>query len=299
MDRPLLGIALFLASSFVFSASDTAAKYLTGAMPAIEIAWARYLVFVVLASTPLLRGGVTAVHTRRPCEQTLRGLLVVGSAVFFITSLTTLPLAEATTINFVSPLLVTALSVPLLGERVGLGGWMAVCVGFLGVLIVVQPGAGGFHAGALITLLSAVCWVLSTILTRRMSASERPSVTLLWTAGSGLIVLTLLLPFVWRAPTADSLALAAGVGVISSAGQWLTVLAYRYAPASLLAPLAYGQLIWASLFGYLVFGALPTDSTLIGAIIIAGSGVYAVQAARMQRRVKAPAVRARPHRSPA
>jgi len=284
MDRPLLGVALFLASSLVFSASDTAAKFLTGTLPPIEIAWLRYTVFTALASTPLLRGGVAAARTRKPGTQVLRGLLVVGSAVFFIASLTSLPLAEAATINFVSPLMVTALSVPLLGERVGIGGWIAVGVGFLGVLIVVQPGAGGFHAGAVAALLSSVCWVLSTIMTRRMAASERATATLLWTAASGLLVLTLLLPFVWSAPPLPSLGLAVGVGFISSTGQWLTVLAYRYAAASLLAPLAYGQLIWASLFGYLVFGAIPSQSTLVGAMIIAGSGVYAVQAARMQRR---------------
>ncbi|MBS0560488.1 MAG: DMT family transporter [Proteobacteria bacterium] len=284
MDRPLLGVVLFLASSVLFSASDTAAKFLTGTMPPIEIAWLRYIVFAGLASTPMLRSGPAAVRTRRHGVQVLRGLLVVGSAVFFIASLSSLPLAEAATINFVSPLLVTALSVPMLGERVGLGGWIAVGIGFAGVLIVVQPGTAGLQAGAIPALLAAACWVMATIMTRRMAASERATATLFWTAVSGLVVLTLLLPFVWRAPTLPELLLAVGIGFISSSGQWLTVLAYRYAAASLIAPLAYLQLIFASVFGYIVFGAVPSQSTLIGAVIIAGSGVYAVQAARMQRR---------------
>jgi drug/metabolite transporter (DMT)-like permease len=138
----------------------------------------------------------------------------------------------------------------------------------------------------LLVLLSSLCWSMAMLITRRMARTERASATLLWTAGSGLVVLTVLLPFVFHVPTLASVGLALVIGLISSGGQWLTLLAYRRAPASVLAPLSYGQLIWSSTLGYLVFGAAPSRYTLIGAVIIACSGFYTVQEARMQQRAR-------------
>ncbi len=280
MERPLRGIALLVAATMLFSLSDTTAKYLTGSLPPVEIAWVRYVVFVLLTAIPLLRGGAPAARVRRPLLQVLRGLGVVGSAVLFIASLASLPIAEATTVNFVSPLLITVLAVPILGERVGTGGWLAVLAGFLGVLAVARPGTAGFHPAVVFVLLSSLCWSGAILITRRMAATERASATLLWTACTGLVVLTVLLPPVFRMPDVPTLALTILVGFISSGGQWLTVLAYRHAPASVLAPLSYGQLIWSSALGFLVFGAVPDRWTLVGAAVIIGSGLYTVQHAR-------------------
>jgi drug/metabolite transporter (DMT)-like permease len=133
-------------------------------------------------------------------------------------------------------------------------------------------------------LLSSLCWSMAMLITRRMARTERASATLLWTAGTGLVLLTALLPFVFRVPTPASVGLALVIGVISSGAQWLTLLAYRRAPASVLAPLSYGQLIWSSTLGYLVFNAAPSRWTLIGAVIIGCSGFYTVHEARMQQR---------------
>jgi drug/metabolite transporter (DMT)-like permease len=284
MERPLRGIALLVGATALFSMSDTTAKYLTGSLPAIEIAWVRYVVFTLLAAGVAVRSGRHGMRTRRPVWQILRGLGVVGSAVLFIASLASLPIAEATTVNFVSPLLITILSVPVLGERVGVGGWLAVLAGFAGVLIVARPGTGTFHPAVLLVLLSSLCWSMAMLITRRMARTERASATLLWTAGTGLVLLTALLPFVFRVPTPASVGLALVIGVISSGAQWLTLLAYRRAPASVLAPLSYGQLIWSSTLGYLVFNAAPSRWTLIGAVIIGCSGFYTVHEARMQQR---------------
>ena len=283
MERPLRGIAMLVAATVLFSLSDATAKYLTGTLPAIEIAWVRYVVFTLLAAGVAVRSGRHGMRTRRPVWQVLRGLGVVGSAVLFIASLASLPIAEATTVNFVSPLLITILSVPVLGERIRVGGWIAVLAGFVGVLIVARPGTERFHPAVLLVLLSSLCWSMAMLITRRMARSERASATLLWTAGTGLVLLTVLLPFIFRVPTLSAVGLALIIGLISSGGQWLTLLAYRRAPASVLAPLSYGQLIWSSTLGYFVFGAAPSRWTLMGAVIIACSGFYTVHEARMQQ----------------
>jgi drug/metabolite transporter (DMT)-like permease len=286
MERPLRGVAMLLGATVLFSLSDATAKYLTGTLPAIEIAWVRYVVFTLMAAAPLVRTGRAGARARRPVLQVLRGLGVVGSAVLFIASLASLPMADAATVGFASPLLITMLSVPFLGERVGLGGWLAVLTGFAGVLIVARPGTSEFHPAVLLVLLSSLCWSAAMLITRRMAATERSSATVLWTACTGLGLLTVLLPFVARVPDAASLGLALCIGVISSGGQWLTILAYRHAAASVLAPLSYAQLIWSSTLGYLVFGAAPDGWTLVGAVIIAASGFYTVHHARMQVRAR-------------
>jgi drug/metabolite transporter (DMT)-like permease len=282
-ERPLRGIALLVSATVLFSMSDTTAKYLTGSLPAIEIAWVRYIVFTMLAAGVAVRSGHHGMRTRRPVWQILRGLGVVGSAVLFIASLASMPIAQATTVNFVSPLLITILSVPILGERIRLGGWLAVLAGFAGVLIVARPGTERFHPAVLLVLGSSLCWSGAMLITRRMARTERASATLLWTAGTGLVLLTVLLPFAFVAPSLASVGLALVIGLISSGGQWLTLLAYRRAPASVLAPLSYGQLIWSSVLGYLVFGSVPSRWTLIGGAIIACSGFYTVREARMQQ----------------
>jgi drug/metabolite transporter (DMT)-like permease len=290
MERPLRGIALLVAATLLFSLSDATAKYLTGALPAIEIAWVRYIVFTLMAAGPLVRGGPAAARARRPALQILRGLGVVGSAVLFIMALAHLPIAEATTVGFASPLLITVLSVPVLGERVGLSGWFAVLAGFLGVVIVARPGTSEFHPAVLLVLASSLCWSSAMLITRRMAATERSSATLLWTAGTGLVVLTVLLPFGFRVPDAASLGLTLLVGLVASSGQWLTILAYRHAAASVLAPLSYLQLIWSSTLGFLIFRSIPDRWTLLGAAIIACSGFYTVHHARQQLRMRQPSV---------
>ena len=287
MERPLRGIVFFVAATVLYSSSDTMAKYLTGSLPAVEIAWVRYVVFTLMAASPLVRTGRAGLRTRRPLWQILRGLGVVGSAVLFISSLASLPMAEATTVNFVSPLLITALAVPVLGERVALGGWIAVLVGFAGVLIVMRPGTGGFHPAVLLVLLSSACWVSAMLITRRMAATERPTTTLLWTASTGLLVLSALLPFAFRPPGLAQVGIALMVGLVASTGQWLTILAFRNTAASVLAPLSYAQLLWSSTLGYLVFHAVPDRWTLVGAVVIAGSGFYTVhhERARLKARI--------------
>ncbi len=274
------GGALMLAATVLFSISDTLAKYVTVGVPAVELATIRYAVFVAMACTPLLRNPRSSIRSRRPVLQVLRGLGVVGSALAFIMSLHFLPIAEATALNFITPLVITVLAVPVLGEVVRPQGWVAVLIGFVGMLVVVRPGLGGMHPAALLVLVSSLCWSLSMLITRRIVGIDRASVTLLWTSVTGFILLLCALPFFLQPMSLREFALCITVGVVASAGQWLAVLAYLYARATVLAPLTYAQLIWSSTLGLLVFGTVPDRFVLLGALIIGVSGLYVVHLER-------------------
>ena len=280
-DERLRGILLIVGATMLFSTSDVTAKYITQRLPVIEVAWVRYLVFVLAALAPAARRPLAELlGTRRPAQQAARGLAVVLSALLFLLGLRVLPMADAAAINFVSPLLITALAVPLLGETVAPRRWAALGVGLFGAVLAAGPGTAAFQAGALFPLFSALAWAFAMVLTRGFAATERPATTLVWTACSGLLLLSVLLPFDARVPTPTELAFCVLIGVVASGGQFLVVLAYRSAPASLLAPFSYVQLIWSTLAGYLVFGAVPGTATLAGAAIIAGSGLYSAASER-------------------
>ena len=280
-DERLRGILLIVGATMLFSTSDVTAKYITQRLPVIEVAWVRYLVFVLAALAPAARRPLAELlGTRRPAQQAARGLAVVLSALLFLLGLRVLPMADAAAINFVSPLLITALAVPLLGETVAPRRWAALGVGLFGAVLAAGPGTAAFQPGALFPLLSALAWAFAMVLTRGFAATERPATTLVWTACSGLLLLSVLLPFDARVPTPTELAFCVLIGVVASGGQFLVVLAYRSALASLLAPFSYVQLIWSTLAGYLVFRAVPGTATLAGAAIIAGSGLYSAASER-------------------
>jgi drug/metabolite transporter (DMT)-like permease len=284
-DEPMRGIPLLLSAIALFSVSDALAKHLGESLPPVEIAWLRYAAFLALASIPLMRpGGSRLLASRAPRLQILRGLGVVGSAIAFIVALRYLPLAEATAINFVSPAFVTVLSVIFLAERVGWRRWSAIAVGMVGMLIIVRPGAAAFQAEALLPMLSSAAWACAVIVTRRIGTLDAPATTLFWTAATGFVVLTLLLPFGTVVPDARQVGIGLLIGVVSSAAQWLVVLAYRAAPASVLAPFSYVQLVFSGLLGLLVFGAVPDRWTLLGAAVIAASGLYMAHRERVRAR---------------
>jgi drug/metabolite transporter (DMT)-like permease len=275
---------LALLSTVFFAMGDVAAKVLTDTLPAIEVTWLRYVVFC-LAVVPavFVARGARAMHTPRLRLQIIRALAVAGSSVLFILGLGHLQVAEATAINFISPIFITALSIPLLGERVGIRRWAAAAVGFLGVMLVVQPGGSAFQVAALLPIGAALSWAVAAIATRLMS-SERPEATLAWSAVIGLIALTAFVPFHWRTPTAGEIGLAVLMGGFSTMGHWLIILAYRKAAASTIAPFSYVQLLFAGLLGFGVFGTVPGAMTLVGGGVIAASGLYTAHRERIRAR---------------
>jgi drug/metabolite transporter (DMT)-like permease len=275
MDNPLRGILLIIGATMLFSTSDVMSKVLSARMPSIEIACVRYVVFVVLAAALLRRSRQTAI-VRAPWLNVLRGLGLVGSAVCFMQSLRSLPLPEAATIGFVSPLLITIFAVPFLGEVIGPKRWMALFVGMAGVLVVMRPGGAAFQPAALWGLGSAASWAVATILTRKLQPAPAAAM-LLWSSVTGLVVLVVLLPFVFVPVSLIDLSQNILLGIIASSGQLLMVMAFRHAPASLLAPFSYLQLLWATFGGWLVFSTLPDIWTLVGGVIIAISGLLAAR----------------------
>jgi drug/metabolite transporter (DMT)-like permease len=283
-DRPFKGIALILASTVFLGASDVTAKYLSASLPSIEIAWIRFLVFALIMSPAMLPGSpLFALRTERRGLHLLRGAALLGSSLFFISGLRYLPIAEASATGFVSPLFVTALSIIFLGEKVGLRRWIATALGLLGVIIILRPGTGAFHPAAFFPLVSALAWACTLIMTRMMSGSERAVTTMTYSSIAGVCILSTLVPFVWVAPTLHDILFGVFIGVASTAGQWIVVLAFRYADASVLAPFSYTQLLWVSILGFLVFGEVPDIWTITGAAFIVASGLYTAHRERVRR----------------
>jgi drug/metabolite transporter (DMT)-like permease len=283
-DRPFRGIALILASTVFLGASDVTAKYLSATLPSIEIAWIRFLVFALIMSPAMLSGSrLYALHTRRPGLQVMRGVALLASSLFFISGLRFLPIAEASATGFVSPLFVTALSIVFLGESVGVRRWIATAVGLIGVLIILRPGTSAFHPAAFFPIVSALAWAGTLIMTRMMSGREHALTTMTYSSIVGVCVLCALVPFVWVTPSWHDIAFGIFIGVASTAGQWIVVLAFRYADASVLAPFSYTQLLWVSILGFIIFGELPDIWTVTGAAFIVGSGLYTAHRERVRR----------------
>jgi len=283
-DRPFKGIALILASTVFLGISDVTAKYLSATLPSIEIAWIRFVVFAAIMTPAMLPGSpLFALPTRRPGLQLMRGVTVLASSLFFISGLRYLPIAEASATGFVAPLLVTALSIVFLNERVGLRRWIATGVGLIGVIIILRPGTGAFHPAAFFPLVSALAWACTLIMTRMMSGTERAITVMTYSSIAGVCILSALVPFVWVTPSWHDIAFGIFIGVASTAGQWIVVLAFRYADASVLAPFSYTQLLWVSILGFLVFGEVPDVYTVTGACFIVASGLYTAHRERVRR----------------
>jgi drug/metabolite transporter (DMT)-like permease len=282
-DRPLRGITLLLVSSIFLGTSDATSKYLSTTLPSIEIAWIRFLVFALIMIPAMVPGSpFFALRTQRPMLQVTRGMALLGSSLLFISGLRFLPIAEASATSFVSPLFVTALSIFFLSEKVGLRRWLATAVGLLGVLIVLRPGTSAFHPAAFFPVVSAFAWACTLILTRKMSGQERTVVTMTYSSIVGFAVLCALVPVVWVTPTWHDILLGLIIGVASTAGQWIVVLAFRYADASVLAPFSYIQLLWVTLLGFVIFGEVPDVWTVVGAAFIVASGLYTAHRERVR-----------------
>jgi len=287
---PLRGILFLIASTVVFSVADVITKQLAFTLPPPEVAWMRYVTFaVVILPVVLIKGGPTLFRSRQPVLQVIRGFGMVGSSIMFIQSLPYLPVADATAVFFVSPILIMALSVLFLGESVGWRRWTAAAVGLTGVMIVVRPGTGAFEPAAFLPIISASSWAVGAVVTRKITG-DHTLTTLAYSACVGSIVLSALMPFNWVTPNGTEIALGLCMGVLFAIGHWLVVMAYRHGTASLIAPFSYVQLIWAGTLGYLVFGSLPDSWTIAGACLIVTSGFYTAYRERvraMQRKFSA------------
>jgi drug/metabolite transporter (DMT)-like permease len=284
------GILFMLLAMTLLPSMNGIAKHLAADYPMVQVVWARFaghLAAMTILFWPKL--GPALYRTRRPRLQFVRSCIMFVSNTAFIAALPAIQLATASAIMFTAPLMVTALSVPLLGERVGWRRWSAVAVGFLGMLVIVRPGADLALAGGLLVLVSATCFAFYQILTRRLAPYDPPETTIVYTALVAAVAMTCALPFDSRLPDpAIDYLLFAVMGTLGGLGQYFVIKALQYAPVSVAAPFTYTELIWAATIGYLVFGALPDALTWTGAAIIVGSGIYIVfretRLARARRR---------------
>ncbi len=271
----LRGILLMLGAGFAFTLLDATGKHLTGSLPVIEVSWGRYLFHLLVL--PLFLGGQSlrsALRSARPGLQLLRSALLLGSTFFFFLAVKHIPLADATAIGFVSPLLVTGLSVPILGEHVGVRRWTAVVIGFASVLVIIRPGFGMAHWAMSLPVLTAACFALYQIATRILSRSDGAATTYFYSATVGLAVASACLPWQWVTPDLWGWLGLGFLGIVGGFSHYLLIRAFAIAPASLLAPFAYAQMIWSITVGYLWFGDFPDLWTLAGAAVVCASGLY-------------------------
>lgn len=284
-DHPhtLRGILLVLSAVFMFSSMDTIAKYLLRTYPLPPLIWARYvvqMVFMLVLLAPRMGWGL--VRTSHPWLQILRGVLLVISSVFFYLSLTFLPMAEAAAITFVGPVLITALSGPMLGERITPRQWVAVGLGFVGVLIIIRPGGGLLTPTAIFPLCSALAFSFYQIITRKIVGREHALTTLFYTALVGTAVTSLGLPFAWHTPTLGQVPLILAIGLLGGFGHFLLIRAVTQASPSALAPFIYVQLIWSTVLAFIAFGEFPNSGSLLGMLVIVSAGLLAIDWKRLR-----------------
>jgi drug/metabolite transporter (DMT)-like permease len=286
----LVGIALMCGAVALFSCLDAIAKYLGGHMDPLQVTAIRYLTAFFLAlliSNPVIRPGM--LKTTRPGLQIVRGLMMLGTTIFNFLAFRYLQLDEALAILFSTPFLVAIMAGPILGEWVGWRRWTAIAVGFFGVLVVIRPGLGGMQWAALLSVVSAIFYAGYAIATRLVMRHDSSETTLFYANVVGVVIMLPVLPFVWTAPpSAFDLMLLFAVGAFGSAGHFLLILAHHRAPASVLSPFMYTQLLWAVILGYLVFANVPSHWTLAGAAIVVASGLYLLYREQKVRGTVAP-----------
>jgi len=281
---PLKGVLLMVLATFLFASHDALSKYLMGMYPVLLVIWARYIVHTLLMVAIFIpREGTRILRTRRPGLQALRAACLLGTSLLFISSLQYLPLAEATSINFLAPLLVTALSVPLLGEHVSRGQWIAVLVGFCGVVVIVHPGGDLFTPAALMPLGSATCFCFYQLLTRRVSEVDSSTASNFFAGVFCSLVMSAIVPFVWQPPAMGDIAFMLVLGGCGLGAHLLMTEAFRFAAPALLAPFGYCQIVFAAVLGGLFFHHWPQPVTLVGIAIICASGLAAAWLARRAR----------------
>lgn len=274
-EQPVKGILLIGLAVLLFASHDTLSKYLSGFYPIVMVVWARYVVHTLLMLVVFVpRSGFSAVvRTKRPGLQFLRAMCLIGTSLFFTTGLRYIPLAEATAVNFLAPLLVTALSVPLLGEHVTRRQWLAVLGGFVGVLIVIRPGGALFTPTIVLPLCSALCFGFYQLLTRKLTGIDSPTTSNFLTGIINSLIMSTLLVFFWSTPTWPHAVLMIGLGTCGMLGHMLLTQAFRHAAPAMLAPFSYGQILFAGMYGYLIFDHTPDSYAVVGIAVICLSGL--------------------------
>jgi drug/metabolite transporter (DMT)-like permease len=285
-DNHAVGILWMLVTVLCFTSLDTLVKHLLETYSLVQVTWARFFFATIVAAVAAGPNLPKVVKTKAPTLQLTRSLLLALTTALFNAGIRIVPLATATTIMFLAPILVTVLSVPLLKEHVGPRRWFGVLVGFVGALIVVRPWeshAGLFISGALFLLIAALLNASYQIITRKVRLFDEPLTSMFYTSVIGALVTTVFVPWHWQWPAAIDWLLLIGTGLLGGIGHLFLIQAFRQAPASVVAPFSYSSLIWAALFGWLFFAEWPEYWTWLGAALIIGSGLYIFHRERQHR----------------
>jgi len=272
----LTGIGLVSVTYLLFSLLDGSAKWLVGSIPVIMVVWLRFVTQVVILGAVLfpLRG-LSLVRTAHLRWHVLRALMFVGMTGINFWALQYLQLTVTSSIFFTVPIIIALVSAPLLGEKLDRGRWAAIISGFVGVLVIVRPGSADFHPAMLACVVNAVLYALFMLMTRRLAAYDSPETIQYLPAIGAALLLTPFAIAAWQWPdTWLQWTVACLLGVLGGAGHYLLALAHRYAPAGVIAPFLYQQVLYMALFGYLVFGDVPSAAVWAGAAIVIGSGLY-------------------------
>jgi drug/metabolite transporter (DMT)-like permease len=288
-QNALRGIALMVLSVFLFSSMDVLIKWTSAEVETLQVIFFRNLFALVPVAWFLSRGGVgfAALRIRDPMGHLWRGLAGVGSMFCFFQALALLPLGDAVALGQSGPIFLTALSVPLLAEKVGVRRWTAVIVGFGGVIVMTRPGAGVFDPAALLAVGGALLYAVAMIMVRKLNRTESPAAIVFWFTMIALVVSALSLPFVWVTPSWPVLLGLIGIGLIGGFAQLAMTYAFRVAAVAVIAPFEYLGLVYAMTFGFLIWNEVPDAWLLAGAAIVAASGLYILH--RETKRGRSPA----------
>lgn len=257
--------------------NDALAKTLTAAYSPIQIQFLRNLIalpFAILIAWKM--GGAAGLRSHKPLAHLFRGGLWIAATIMFFTSLKYLGLAEATALIFVAPLFITALSALIFREPVGWRRWLAVVIGFAGVLIAVRPGTAAFQPISLLPVATALVYAILMLSARWVDTRESGWTLLLYMTGTGVVLSLFIIPFVWIPVQSEHLWLFVAVAIFGTAGMTLMTQAFRLAPAVVVAPLDYSAIIWATLLGWLFWNEIPDALTFVGAAVIIASGVFII-----------------------
>jgi drug/metabolite transporter (DMT)-like permease len=272
----LTGIALMCGAVAIFACLDTTGKYLNTQMDTLQVTWGRYtfaFLLTLFVSNPFTHRGL--LRTRRPVLQLTRSVLLFFATLGNFLALRWMQLDEVLSIIFTFPFIVAIASGPMLGEWIGWRRWSAIGFGFAGVLLITRPGIGGVHPAALFSLGATIAYGFYAIITRIVSKADSDQTSLFYSNMIGALIMLPVIPFVWTTPASWVIAaMLMMIGVLGSLGHYCLIAGHRLAPASVLSPFVYTQLIWVVILGYLVFDHVPNTWTMAGAAMVVGSGLY-------------------------
>jgi drug/metabolite transporter (DMT)-like permease len=273
--RAVHGIYNMLLAVLLFSCMDAMIKWVSAVHPVGQIIFFRNVfAFVPVFLFMRQAGGLGMLRTKRPGHHALRGIFGIASMICIFSAFALLPLAEAVALSLSGPIFLTALSVPLLGEKVGIRRWSAVIAGFIGILIMTRPGASAFQPAALPAVGGALFYALAMISIRRLGTTEPAATTVFYFTLFAAVLATISLPFQWVTPDSFNLLLLVGIGLLGGFAQLAMTQAFRLAPVALIAPFDYGALVFAVLFGYVIWRDVPDPYIIVGAVIVVASGLY-------------------------